>query len=515
MGWNSVRTRRDVLATLVGVGLAVWQNARAKPTRAAAKRSSAPPVAPATSAPTPTPSVEVAEPAEGGYDVVIAGGRVIDPETSFDRVANVGVKGGTIVAVTDRRLKGTKTIDARGLVVAPGFIDNLSYEPNSYGVWFKIADGVTTTLGMHGFDGSAAPLLGTKTRFPVHFGGAFDDPWWRASMGIGAYKAPTSGQISALVAKAETQLRAGWIGIDVEPEYNPGTSYAEILALAKLAARHQMPVCFHARFSDDVAPGTNRDAIREVLRIGEESGAAVHVQHINSTGGAYTMAESLGMIEEARKAGQDVTACIYPYNYWSTFLASARFDSGWQKRFHITYSDLEVPGTGERLTASSFERYRAQNRVVIAHAIPEKDVVAALRSPFVMMGSDTILVRGEGRHPRGAGSFARVLGKYVREEKVLSLNDALAKMTIMPARRVESAAPAMRKKGRLRQDMDADITVFDPTTVKDRATVRDPRRYSTGIEYVLVAGRVVKDRDGLRKDVLPGKPVYSGLALGG
>jgi dihydroorotase len=221
------------------------------------------------------------------------------------------------------------------------------------------------------------------------------------------------------------------------------------------------------------------------------------------------------MIADARAEGLDVTACIYPYNYWSTFLGSARFDRGWQDRFHISYSDLEMPGTGERLTASSFERYRAENRVVIAHAIPEKDVVTALKSSFVMMGSDTILVQGAGRHPRGAGAFSRVLGKYVRQENVLTLMDALAKMTIMPAKRVEKSAPAMRRKGRLQPRMDADVTVFNAKTVIDKATIRNPRQYSHGIEWVIVGGRIVKDPDGLHKNVLPGKPVFSSLALDG
>jgi N-acyl-D-aspartate/D-glutamate deacylase len=510
MGWSALRSRREFLATLVGFGLAVWQNARSAGSAPVAQgpRAVTPDV--------PEPTVRVSEPAVPplrGFDVVIAGGRVMDPETNLDRVANVGIKRGSITAVTDHRLAGTTTIDARGLVVAPGFIDNLSYEPNPFGVWFKIADGVTTTLGMHGLDGEASALLNGKARYPVHYGGAFDDPYWRAKLGTGAYASMPPGQIARLTETAERQLREGWIGIDVEPEYDPGTSYAEIAALAKLAARHHMPVYFHVRYSDDVAPGTNAEAIREVIKIGRDTGAAVHVDHINSTGGAYTMEDSLGMIEDARAEGLDATACIYPYNFWSTFLASARFDAGWQKRFHISYEDLEIPGTGERLTASSFERYRARNQVVIAHAIPEKDVVTALKSSFVMLGSDTILVQNAGRHPRGAGAFARTLGKYVREEKALSLMDALAKMTILPARRVEKAAPAMRKKGRLQVGMDADVTVFDPKTVIDKATVRDPRQFSAGIEWVIVDGRIVKDRKGLHKDVLPGRAIVSSLAL--
>ncbi|MDP9020441.1 MAG: amidohydrolase family protein, partial [Actinomycetota bacterium] len=170
------------------------------------------------------------------------------------------------------------------------------------------------------------------------------------------------------------------------------------------------------------------------------------------------------------------------------------------------FGDLRLPG-GQQLTARTFERYRAQNRLAVAAAIPEDDVRRALAHPLVMIGSDSIIEPGAENHPRGAGTFARVLGRYVREEGVLSLMEALAKMTWYPVARLERAAPALRRKGRLQIGADADVTVFDPSTVADRATVEDPARPSTGVEWVLVAGRVVKSPAGVDRRELPGQAV--------
>ena len=496
------------------MGLGVWQLRRFVNGRPQAAEPPAPTQSPgATPAPRPTPTPTAK--ALSGFDVVLAGGRVIDPETGFDEIANVGIKGSTIATISDRPLIGKKVIDARGLVVSPGFIDNLCYEPNEFGVWYKIADGITTTLGMHGLDGSANSFFrnGLRNRWPLHYGGAFDDPWWRTTLGLGASGRPSSSQRRELARLAEREIRNGWIGIDVEPEYSPGITLEEQVALGRIAAKYDMPVCSHVRYSDDESPGTEQQALAELIDVAEQARCAVHVQHINSTGGTFTLPARLAQIQKARDAGLDVTACQYPYNFWSTFLGSARFAGGWQERFNISYGDLELPGTGERLTESSFRRYRSQNRVVVAYAIPEQTVRTAFKSDLVMFGSDTILIGGVGRHPRGAGSASRILGHYVRDEKALSLQDALKRLTIMPAKRVEAGAPQMKKKGRLQEGMDADITLFDPDTIIDRATVRNPAQYSRGVSWVLVMGRVVKDPQGLNKSERHGTPIVSTPAL--
>lgn len=456
----------------------------------------------------PTPP----DPASHTFDTVIRGGRVMDPDSGFDAVADVGIDGGSVTAIgSDTKLRGSSIVDASGLVVAPGFIDILSYEPNEYGIWFKIADGVTTNLGLHGLQSRARDYFDVwgseQKRPPTHYGGAFSNPWSRASLGIGIDDPASTEQIDALVKMCHEDLRAGYLAVDFEPEYTPGVTYDEIKALAEVAKDHDVPATFHARYSDDVAPGTNGEALAEVLQIARETGARVHVEHIISTGGTFTMEQSLATLEAARKDGVQVTACTYPYDYWATYLASARFNTGWQERFHISYGDLAIVGTGERLTASTFARFQAKNALTAAYAIPEADVRASLQADWVMLGSDAILEPGNRNHPRSTGCFARAIGRYTREKQVLSLMDALAKATILPARLTEGGAPQMRKKGRLQVGADADVTVFDPTTLIDRSTVEAPGVESEGVRYVFVSGQLVRDPQGNRTGTRPGTAI--------
>lgn len=443
------------------------------------------------------------------YDLAILGGRVIDPETGLDAAGlNVGVNGKTIAVITRDPIRGREEINARSLIVSPGFIDILSYDLNPYGVWYKLADGVTTNLAMHGaavnMDAWYRAMAAQEP--PIHYGGAFLYEAARRSLGIGRYQAATPAQIEPLTALAERALRDGAPGLSFSPEYAPGTSAEEILSLMSLARRYDAPVFFHVRYSDMEEPGTNLDALREVIDYARETGAAVHIDHINSTGGTFSMEESLAMLAAARAEGVDITACTYPYDFWATYLSSARFDPGWRERFRISFEDLQIAGTEERLTPESFERYRREGKLAAAYAIPEEDVVAALRAPFVMIGSDAILEPGNNNHPRASGTFARTIGVYVRERGVLSLTEALAKMTVMPARRLEERVPALRRKGRLQVGADADIVVFDYNRIRDNATVAEPNRFSSGIEYVVVNGLVVKEGDRFR-EVRPGTAI--------
>jgi len=451
------------------------------------------------------------------FETVVQGGRVMDPESGYNVIANVGIDAGTIVAVSESTLTGATTIDATGLVVSPGWIDILSYEPNSYGIWYKVADGVTTNLGLHGLQARAADFFlrwgSEEERPPTNYGGAFSDPWTRSQvLGLGVDDPASASQIAELVRLCEEDLAAGYIAVDFEPEYTPGVSFDEIKALAEVAKAHNVPCTFHGRYSDDVAPGTNAETLDEIIRVGQETGARVHIEHIVSTGGTFTMAESLGKVQVARDAGVEVTACMYPYDFWATYLLSARFNDGWQERFHITYEDLVVVGTGERLTASSFASYQASedNILTAAYAIPETDVRLCLQSDFVMLGSDAILEPGNRNHPRSTGCFSRAIGRYTRELEVIDLMSALAKATILPARLTDAGAPAMRKKGRVQIGADADLTIFDAATLADRSTVEQPGVESEGVRYVLVAGQVVRDLSGNHQEVRPGAPILKG-----
>jgi N-acyl-D-aspartate/D-glutamate deacylase len=457
------------------------------------------------------------ESAQLPFDVVISNAHVMDPASGTDvRGRNIGIRGRSVAAITADAIRGLREIDAAGRVVAPGFIDILSYNPDRYGAWFKIADGVTTNLAMHGAPTLDANMGAWYRRYtdahpPVNFGGALLYTNLRRRMKIGS-RSPTPQELAELMARADQAINDGAIGISMSPEYDPAITTAEIEAMMTVAKRRGVSVFFHVRYASMEGKGTNLDALREVIEAARKTGASAHVVHINSTGGTFSMGESLRMLEEARRGGLDVTACTYPYNFWASPLDMARFNPGWQKRFRIGPGDLQIAGTSERLTPASFQVYRKTHKLAVAYAIPDDDVVQSLRTPWVMIGSDAILEAGNNNHPRASGTFTRVLAVYVRERHVLSLMDALAKMTILPARRLEAAAPALRLKGRLQVGADADLVIFDPDTVRDQATVEHPDRFSTGMDYVLVSGQVVKDPRGINRKATYGEPISSQAA---
>lgn len=463
--------------------------------------------------PTPIDGADGQTPGPGHlFDVAINGGRVIDPDTGFDGLANIGIDNDRITVVAVEPLAGREAINATGQVVAPGFVDLLSYEPNSFGVWLKLADGVTTNLAMHGVNNYADAFFRRyEEQTPIHYGGAFHHHFMRGfDIGAGIGKALGSGEQRRLDDLVASSLDQGFAGVSFSPEYSPGTTTDEMARLAALAADRGHPCFFHARHSDPDPPGTSLEAIDEILRIGAETGAAVHIEHLTSTGGTHVMAEAVGRIEAARSTGQDVTACVYPYDFWGTFLASARFSSGWRQRYRLDETDLQIAGTSTRLTAETFGQARSDNKLVAAlGSIPESEIELALAQPWVVVASDAIPTVGRNNHPRGAGTFARTIARYVRDRGVLDLRSAVAKVTIGPARRVEGVIPAMKRKGRLRPGADADIVVFDPARIADRATVENPAEPSVGIDWVLVDGQVAL-RDGkVDRTVLAGRPLRS------
>ena len=451
-----------------------------------------------------------------GFDLAIAGGRVIDPESGLDAVRNVGIRDGKIAEISEHALQGKQTIEAHGLVVAPGFIDLHEHgqEPRNYE--FQAHDGVTTSLeleaGTADVDSWYAKRQGhslinygvSSGHIParmavLHDSGAF------LPTGDAAHRAATPEELQQITATIDRGLRAGALAVGIGINYTAAASHAEIVEVFKVAAAHGASVHVHLRYNGLKEPTTGLAAIEEVIAAAASTGAPLHVVHITSMGMRDTP-RLIAMVEGARKNGLDVTTEAYPYPAGSTALESAIFDPGWQEAMGITYKDLQWAKTGERLTAESFEKYRKEGGIVIIFSIPENAVRDALANPIVMVASDGMPITGSKVHPRGQGTYARVLGHYVREEKVLDLMTALRKMTLLPAQRLEKRAPVFRNKGRIRVGADADLTVFDPATIIDKATFEDPLQYSAGISYVLVNGVAVVNQGNLVTGVFPGRP---------
>jgi dihydroorotase len=251
-------------------------------------------------------------------------------------------------------------------------------------------------------------------------------------------------------------------------------------------------------------PTTGLVGLQEVIADAAATGAPLHVVHITSMGLRNTPV-LIAVVKGASAHGLDVTTECYPYTAGSTSLESAIFDEGWQERQGITYQDIQWVKTGERLTAETFAKYRKEGGSVVVFSIPEQAVRTAVTDPIVMIASDGSRITGPKIHPRGQATFARVLGHYVREEKALDLMTALRKMTLMPAQRLERRAPAFRDKGRIRVGASADITIFDPEKITDKATFEEPLQFSEGIPFVLVNGVAVVKKGQLVDGIFPGR----------
>jgi N-acyl-D-aspartate/D-glutamate deacylase len=451
------------------------------------------------------------------YDIVLRNGRVLDPESGLDDIRNIGILGNRIAAISTGSLNGKTTVDATGLVVAPGFIDLHSHGQDPENYRFKAMDGVTTALELEvgawpipewyaAREGKALINFGASVgHIPVRMS-VMKDSGTFLPRDIAMTDAATPGQQAEILADLDEGMKQGGLGLGMGLAYTPKATPAEALNLFYLAAKWKRPVFVHMRYPGALTPGVV-DSLQEMIADAAISGASVHIVHINSMANAKTP-EALRMIEGARAHGVDITTEAYPYIAGYTELESGVFNPGWQKNLGITYSDLMWVATGERLTEESFNRYRKQGGPVIIFSNTEEMVRLAMADPIVMIASDGILIQGLG-HPRSAGTYARLLGVCVREQKILTLMEAVRRASLAPAQRLEAFTPQMKNKGRLKVGADADIDVFDPAQVIDKATYQKPAQYSYGFRYVLVGGKFVV-RDGkLNETEEPGKGILA------
>ena len=466
--------------------------------------------------------VQINAPAQTTYEIIIAGGRVIDPETGLDAIRNIGINQGRIAEISEEELNGTTVIDAKGLVVSPGFIDLHVHGMTNVEQEYQAHDGVTTALELEG----GLPMLrnwyaSRESKALINYGASVA---WGASrfLAMEKYKKAISdsdGSLNALdmiagqssresLATEEipgmldaimAELEAGGIGIGVPIGYFPKATPEEDFRLYQFAGQHDIPIFTHVRKGGTIA-------VQQAIANAMTTRAPLHIVHMNSMAlGDIEM--GIEMVQLAQQQGYRITTEMYPYTAASTGLQSALFDKGWQEAFGITYGDLQWVATGERLTEETFIKYRKQGGTVIIHMMKPEWIEAGIKTEGTIIASDG-MPYAKLAHPRTAGTFSRVLGKYVREEKVLTLEAALAKMTLLPARVLEDFVPVMKNKGRLQVGADADITIFNPDTIIDNATFEEGLAFSTGVEYVLVAGEMVIKNGTTVDGIYPGKPIF-------
>jgi len=409
--------------------------------------------------------------------LVLHGGRVFF--NNRWQVMDVGIdEAGKLRFGSDMR--GIETLDVSGRVVSPGFIDILadnSTEPElTFQIFekYKVSDGVTTALQMHG--GSAN--CGAYYR---HFAGLPHAINYGVSTFVMAIRAGAGGRRAI-----EENLDAGALGVSHSLEYQPAP-YAEMLEYAKLAKKYERPMFLHLRYSSSEK---ELDGVDEAIRLARDSGARIHIDHLHSTGGTFHMDQALEKIRTANAQGSTITTCVYPYSYWATYLSNNRFANGWQQRYRLSYSDLTLVGSSERLTERSFAHYRKSSKLA---AVPEgtmpldKTVDLALKEDFCMIGSDGGIQFEPlaNSHPRGAGCFATAIRHAL--DIGMPLEKILEKMTALPRSVVH---PALKDRGILEDGAIADLTVFDPQTIRGNATIENPNQFSSGIDLVIVRGKI-------------------------
>jgi N-acyl-D-aspartate/D-glutamate deacylase len=431
------------------------------------------------------------------FDIAVSGGRVIDPDSNFDAISNIGIINGTITEISEAKLPAEETIDASGKVVSPGFID-LHCHPQDYEIFeIQARDGVTTTLELEVGAGDIDHFYEKwKGKSPINYGASIghipvrmkvmNDPGVFLPSGDAARREATENEIQEMKSLIKLGLEKGALAVGFGIDYTRGASRWEIIEMFKVAAEYGASCHVHLRGKGHKEPASSVEALEEVIAASAITGAPLHIVHINSTG-LKAVPKLLQMLEGARSRGLDISTECYPYAAGMTKIESSVFDDGWEDHYGISVNDLMWPETGEYLDAKTFAQYRETGGWVIAFSIPEDALTSAVVSPLTMIATDSIIEGGKG-HPRTAGSYSRVLGRYVRERGDLKLIEAISKMTIMPAKRLENRASAFKKKGRLQVGSDADITVFDPETILDLSTYTEPVKAPVGVEYVLVGG---------------------------
>ncbi len=487
------------------------------------------------------------------YDVVILNGRVIDPETRFDDISHVGVKDGKIAIITTEKITGKETIDATGHIVCPGFIDTHSHNTGfMFGQRLHLRDGVTTPMSLEGgvypvakwYDsmegksmtnyGATVSFMGTRESIlnPEYVS---KDGYTARDLILGPASHITSAwstqvandeQIGEILAAYETGLKEGALGVGATAGYMPtGLTTRELESAMKLVAKYGGIMGLHGRYSSQVPPQSGLLGTSEAMAALAAHGGALIVQHMTAQCLSLS-GDCQQMIDDAYLKGHQVVAEVYAYTYGSTIAAAPYLQGGkYQRNMGRDFHDIVDLTTMKPQTKESFEKLvkETPEAPITFENATKEDLYKALAHPTSIIGSDAFVYVGKedgvlkedfdtpfesvNGHPRGAGTRARIL-RLVREDNLMPINLAIAKMTYMPAKFLQdNGIEQMAKKGRMQVGMDADITVFDPKTVKDNATPQYGALPSTGIPYVLVNGTIMVKDSKVLKGVYPGQAI--------
>ena len=471
------------------------------------------------------------------FDLVIAGGRVVDPETGLDAVRSVGIRGGAVAAISDADLHGTQQLDARGRVVTPGFIDLHSHTQSLPGDRIQACDGVTTALELElgtlpvgqwyraqaragralNYGTSASwnmariaelnPHMGEPTASMAYFQDAYRYTEWQ-------HQVSSRDQTGRIIARLEAGLAEGALGIGINSGYVPAVGVQEMSQVTDLAARHGVPTFTHIQYMSVIDPESSQEAYLRLIAYAATSGAHMHVCHLNSTS-LRDIERCAQLIAAAQDRGLKVTVEAYPYGAASTVVGAAFLaDPCMCERMGTSYSDIMLNATGRPIRdEAELRQVQKDNpgqiavfRFLDADTDPEDQrlldlsvlypggAIASDAMPWELPGhqildGDVWPIPAEAvAHPRSAGTFARFFARYVTGRALIDLSAAVAKCTLIPAEILSGAAASMARKGRLQVGADADIAVFDLESFADRATFAEPAQPSVGMSHLLVGG---------------------------
>lgn len=437
------------------------------------------------------------------FDLAIKNGYVTDPSGRIGSRLNVGVKNSRIAAVTRDDISGVEEIDAGGLIVSPGFIDmhihEDLYDAEKDEFINIISDsmlkmGITTVIGGNcgkGYTEDPLEYLNTADRlgYPVNIGMLAPHEKIRSPFGdFDIYKPVDPRYLDSMKELLQSWLDGGCLGLSLGIEYDPGIDEAEAAALMSVAARNNKIVTVHQRSDGDKSIA----AVKELIAYTASTGARLQISHLSSMCSFGDMEEALSLIDDNRIKGLDIGFDGYPYYAFCTYLGSAVFDEGFLKKYNYGdeyYARLQVasgPSAGKEMNREAFYRLREKEpcALIIAHFLNESEVDMCITHPACIVVSDGLYSNGQG-HPRGSGTFPKLIREYVVGKKLLTLYDAIEKITWLPAQRM-----GLSSKGSLKIGADADITVFDLNTIRDDATYQESRKPPAGIEYVVINGEI-------------------------